>query len=156
MNGKPGLLGGRQLPVPEAQPGHRRSGPRPGPRPGGTRAERLVPSGYSKAGKAHGCVAGLGCSEETLGQGPPAPGSTCPWVHLPWCPPAPGSTCPGSTCPGVHLPWPSWAHKLPTPCPTTQPVGNACQVQPHSSLPCLSPCALRKGVLRISSPWDPL
>lgn len=23
-----------------------------------------------------------------------------------------------------------------------------------SSLPCLSPCALRKGVLRVSSPWD--
>lgn len=84
MNGTPGLLGRRQLPVLEGQPGCRRLGPRPGPRSGRTRAERLVPSGHSKAGKADRRISGLGCSARILGQGPP----TSPGVHLPQGPPA--------------------------------------------------------------------
>lgn len=148
---------------------------------GGMRAERLVPSGQSKARRADRRVAGLGCSAEMLG-----PRFTLPWVHLTWDPPAPGPpalgppapkvtcprvhvplefTCPGSTCPWgplapgplaqVHLSWPSWIHREPAPCPTTHAVGNTCQVQPRKQSPCLSPCVLR-GVLGVSLPRDPL
>lgn len=107
--------------------------------------ERLVPSGYSKAGKAHGCVAGLGCSAETLGQGPSAPGSTCPWVHLPWVHLPWGPPDPEPTCPGVHLP--RGPPVLGSTCPGRH--GHT-RSPPHALQPSLSEMPVRYNPIAVS------